>query len=233
MQIIDIAPAESFGRHDYLVAKALVARETGNANLGTINVWNSKPEPVLKLVQARLERSLEGNLPHDQKLDAEEILKNVKLAIADGAFPVRYHPEYLHRLPEGDADDLREILNNKSTDPWTRARAGIALGRLHEESGQTDTAIATYHQAYELARSVYPMYAGVKVARGSQSRIDAPDAETCVLVRNLVDTLHELDPQGMPLPTGRVEFDVVGIKLPPGVSHRIGPRTQRRVDYKS
>ena len=59
MQIVDLAPEESFGKHDYLVAQALVAREHADSNLGVINVWHSKPGPVLKLVKSRLELALE------------------------------------------------------------------------------------------------------------------------------------------------------------------------------
>ncbi len=135
MRVIEVAPAESFGQHDYLVAKALVAREHAATNLGTINVWNSKSEPVLELIRSRLERALESNLPEDQELEIEEILTNVKLAIADGAYPIRYHPDYLHQLPKGDVDELRQILRNESTDPWSRARAGTALGKIYQDEG--------------------------------------------------------------------------------------------------
>ena len=217
MQVIDIAPAESFGQHDYLVARALVAREHGDANLGEVNVWNSKPEPVLKLVKSRLELALEGGISGEQKLRVEEILNAVNSAISDGFSPVRYHPEYLYRLPRGDVPELQQILRNPTTDPWTRGRAGVALGKQLETAGRRDEAIDAYRQAYELVRSVYPMYSGVKVSRGSKSSINLPDAEECLLVKELVDTLHRLDPVGTPLPSGRVEFDVVGFKLPPTV----------------
>ncbi len=214
LRVVDIAPEKSFGRHDYLVAKAIVAREHDNTNLGTVNVWHSKTEPVLRLVKARLEVALEGGLPEDQKLEAEEILANVNLAIADGAYPVRYHPEYLYKIPTGSADELQRLLDNETTAVWNRARAGIALGRLYEHQRKTGEASAAYRQAYELARSVYPMYAGVKDSVGGGSRINTPDAQECVLIQELVGALHRLDPQAMPLPKGRVEFDVVGTTLP-------------------
>ena len=172
---------------------------------------------MLELVKARLELALQGDLSNEQKLEAEQILDNVNLAIADGAYPVRYHPEYLYKLPQGDVEELQQILRNESTAPWNRGRAGIALGKLYEKEGQLDEAITVYRQAYELVRRVYPMYAGVKVSRGIKSLVNAPDAEECVLVRELVDTLHRLDPDSTPLPKGRIEFEVVGFELPPTV----------------
>ena len=217
MQVIEVAPAESFGQYDYLVAKALVAREHGSVNLGTINVWHEKPEPVLQLVKTRLEMALEGGLSEEQKLEAGEILGNVNLALADGAYPVRYHPEYLYRIPSGDVEELRRILGNEASAVWNRARAGIALGRLCEDQGESENAKAAYREAYDLARSVYPMYSGVKDSVGTGSRIDSPDAKECGLIQELVGALHRLDPEAMLLPKGRIEFDVVGIDFPPTV----------------
>ena len=52
---------------------------------------------------------------------------------------------------------------------------------------------------------------------GTKSLVNAPDAAECVLVRELVNTLHRLDPVTHPLPKGRVEFKVRGVKLPPTV----------------
>ena len=110
MQIIDMAPTESFGKHNYIIARAVVAREHRNANLGETNIWNSKPESVLQLVKSRLELALAGGLPDEQALEAEQILTDVNLAIANGSYPTRYHPEYLHKLPEGDVEDLLRML---------------------------------------------------------------------------------------------------------------------------
>lgn len=217
MQVIDVAPSESFGRHDYLVAKALVAREHAATNLGTIDIWNAKPKPVLKLVKTRLELALEHGLSEEQNLEAEQILVNVNLAISDGDYPVRYHPEYLYKLPLGDAEELRQIQRDESAAPWNRGRAGVALGKLCEQEGELDEAITAYRQAYEQIRSVYPMYAGAKVSRGIKSLVNAADAEECALVKELVDTLHRLDPESTPLPKGRIEFEVVGIALPPTI----------------
>lgn len=214
MQIIDVAPAKSFGRHDYLVAQALVSREYTRDNLGLVDVWDAKLEPVLQLVKTRLELALAGGLPEDQKLEAEQILTNVNLAISDGSYPVRYQPDYLHTMPPGDAAELQEILSNETTDPWSRGRAGIALGQLHEKERRRAEAITAYRQAYDLVRSVYPMYSGVKVSRGSGSLVNTPDAEECQLVRRLVDRLQQLDPPSIPQPKGRVEFEVVGYEFP-------------------
>ena len=224
MQIVELAPDESFGEHDYLVAQALVAREHADANMGVINIWHTKSEPVLELVKSRLELALSRELPNDQKLEAEQILANVNLAISDGAYPVRSHPEYLFKLPEGDANELRQMLLNETNAAWNRARAGIALGKLFENEGQTDEAVSAYLQAYEQVRLVFPMYSGVKATFGSKSQVDAPDAEECQLVRELVDRLHRLDPDSVPQPNGRIEFEVVGLEMPPSVYVGLTPK---------
>jgi predicted Ser/Thr protein kinase len=217
LSIIDVAPDKSFGKHDLLVAKSVVAREYNNENLGETNIWHSKSDPILRLVKTRLELALQQSLSEDEKLEAEEILTNVNLAIADSGYPARYQPEYLYKVPTGSEDELRQLLDDQDGAVWNRAKAGIALGRLFEQNDQKAEAVGAYRQAYELARSIYPMYEGVKDAVGSGSRLDAPDAQECVLVHELVMALNQLDPQSMPLPKGRVEFEVVGMTLPPTV----------------
>ena len=116
------------------------------------------------------------------------------------------------------------MLRNKTSPAWNRGRAGIALGKLLEEEGQTDEAVSAYLQAFEQIRSVFPMYSGVKATFGSKSRVDAPDAEECPLVRELVDSLRRLAPDSIPEPKGRIKFEVVGLNMPSSVHIGLRPR---------
>ncbi len=219
LQVVELAPAASFGKHDYLVAQALVTRERLQSPSGTIDIWHTKPDPILKLIKSRLELALRGRLPADQQLVAEETLAAVQLALsAERAFP-RVQPEYLHTLPTGSAAELKTQLADDSQPIWNRARAAIALGRLYERQFQRPEAVSSFRQAYELVRSVYPMYSGVKVAIGAKlSRVDAPDAEECRLVRQLVQDLRRLSPASLPEPRGELQFDVEGFELPETIS---------------
>lgn len=218
MQVIDLLPEASFGKHDFLIAQALVSRTRAKSPHGVIDIWHERPAEDLKLVEARLERALETGVPEAQRLETEETLQAIKIVLgADNPY-ARREPTYLYTLPAGSAAELQTTLDDAGQPAWNRARAGIALGRLHEEQRRTAQAITAYHAAYELLRRVYPMYGGVKASIGAQpSRVGVPDAEECKLVRDLVASLRRLDPAAMALPQGGLEFSVTGFRLPPTI----------------
>jgi len=218
LQIVEFVPEASFGPHDYLVAQALVTRERSQSPVGAIDPWRDQPRPALELVKARLELALAARLTDQQQIEAEATLAAIKSVLSADEPWVRYEPEYLYKLPTGTAAELQALLDDEGSAIWNRARAAVALGKLHEQTWQAADALAAYRRALELMRSVYPMYAGVKAATGSQpSRVAAPDAEECLLVRELVNTIRRLSPADLPEPRGQIVFDVVGAELPDSI----------------
>jgi hypothetical protein len=218
LRVVELVPEASFGPHDFLVAQALVARERSKSPSGTIDVWHDKPTAALELLRARLDLALAGGLPDRQRIEIEETLTAVNLVLSQEKPHRRVAPDYLYKLPVGSALELSASLDDDSQPMWNRARAGIALGKLHEAEQNTQGAIVAYQRAYHFARQVFPMYEGVKASIGSQvSRVDMPDAEECRLVSELVDALRRLSPNSVPAPEGRVEFAVIGETLPPSI----------------
>jgi predicted Ser/Thr protein kinase len=215
LKIVELAPDADFGRHDYLVAQALVTRVRSQSPEGHLNVFQTTPQPELRIVQKRLERALAGNLSAEQRAEADQTLAAVNLALSQDKPWSRLTPEFLHKLPTGSAAELRLLIDDATQPLWNRGKAAFALGKQHEEARDREAALAAYRQAYELIRSVYPMYGGVKVVTGPKpSRADAPDAEECRLVRDLVAALRRLSPEALPEPRGGLQFSVEGFSLP-------------------
>lgn len=216
LRVIEFAPNASFGRHDYLVAQALVSQVRSKSPDGLINVWQTRPQPELELVKQRLEQALVGQLSDRQRLETEETLAAVNLALAKEKPWVRLAPDLLHTLPTGDAAELRAMSDDVQQSAWNRGKAAFALGRQQEAAHERDAALASFRQAYELIRSVYPMYGGVKAAMGGRAAL--PDAEECRLVRDLVAAIRNLDPAAVAEPRGGLQFRVEGFELPPTIT---------------
>jgi predicted Ser/Thr protein kinase len=213
--VVETVPDATFGAHDYLLAQALVARERARSPNAAIDIWHGHPTPGLKLVKSRLELALQAGLSDAQRREAEQTLTAVNLALSADKPWVRHDPEYLYTLPTGSIEELRAAAYDESQPVWNRGRAAFALGKLQQENGRSGEARAALLHAYDLMRRVYPMYGGIKASMGSAvSRVAAPDAEECRLVRELADAAHNAAPDVIAVPQGRVEFVVVGYKLP-------------------
>ncbi len=218
LQVFEFVPDTSFGRYDYLIAQALVARQRAQSPSGAIDIWSDKPTDDLQLVKSRLELALTEKLTPQQRHDAQQTLAAINMVLSRSKPTGRQPVPPLDELPNGSMQELETALQDESLAIWSRARAGIALGRRLEEEHRTAEAAAAYRHAYDLARTVYPVYEGVKAAMGSRvDRSDVPDAGECLLVRDLVTSLHRLSPDTFALPQGSITFEVVGFQLPPSI----------------
>ncbi|MGN6135763.1 MAG: serine/threonine-protein kinase [Aureliella sp.] len=128
LQILPIAPDISFGRHNFLIAQALVSRERARSPSGAIDIWRIAPTSSLKLVQKRLEMAQAGGLSSLQELEAEQTLTAIKLVLSQSKPVVRFLPDYLYELPQGGPEELAEAIDDEQQPIWNRARAAIALG---------------------------------------------------------------------------------------------------------
>ncbi len=218
MLVIDLVPNASFGIHDYLVAQGLVALERANSPAGALDVWAVKETPRLQLIESRLEIASQMELQPKQRIDLEETLVAVKLAIDVHKPDRRLIPGYLYQLPSGSVDELLPQVMDEQSPIWNRAKAAIALGQLYEKQWRTQDALAAYQQAIKLVRLVYPMVGGVKAASGANtSRVDVPDAEECRLVSELAASLRRLSAEENDFAQGNIEFVVKGFELPESI----------------
>lgn len=219
LPVLDVRPEASFGRHDLLVAQALIAKLRSQTDSGSVDVWTAMPQAELELIRQRLELAMAQGIPDDRKQEIEGTYTAVKLALNAGRPDVRYLPDYLHQLPQGSEEELKQTLDDPEAAAWNRGRAAIALARRQEAAGNSSSALALYKRAYDLMRSVYPMYSGVKLStNGRNSPNDTPDVGECLLIRELAADLRRLDPASLPNPKSTIEFEVLGASIPPTMS---------------
>lgn len=211
--ILPLAPRESFGKHDYIIAQALVTKQRTSHKQGGLNLWSGAPKEELLLVKTRLSMALQQTITEKQKLELEESYAAVNLAINEGEPYVRYTPDDLGQLPQGTMEELTKQMNDAAAPVWNRGRAAMAVGLLQKESGQKGNALQSLLFAYQQMKSIYPMYAGVKAGSTSSDR-ELPDAEECQLVRQLVKEIEAMAPESIPKPEGQLEFSVKGVDLP-------------------
>ncbi|MBX3442642.1 MAG: serine/threonine protein kinase [Planctomyces sp.] len=218
LRVIDAAPEASFGRYDALVAQALVARLRDASPSRSLEFRGTVPREALRLARTRLEIALLGDLPDNQRADADAALQAINLALGTDRSWTRVDATHLARLPVGPDDELRLLADGVNQPQWNRGKAALALGRRLEQAGQPAAALESYRQARELMREVYPIVGGIKLARGaSNSLFDAPDAEECQLVAEADAAVRRLSPDPVPAQRGSLRFAVQGVDLPPSM----------------
>lgn len=218
LKVVELDPTVSFGDQDYLIAQALVSRERSADPSGAIDIWHGRPKASLELLRQRLELALEHGVPENRRLETEETLAAVKLALSDGQAELRYAPDFLYHLPQGTAEELNALVNDESQALWTRGKAAVALGRQLESNGKRDPAVAAYERALDFFRKVYPYYRGVSSRLGaSRPTGDDLSGEECQLVAELCRDLTRLAPEKHPQPEGGIDFSLAGLPLPADV----------------
>jgi tRNA A-37 threonylcarbamoyl transferase component Bud32 len=209
-------PDASFGKHDYLVAQAIVTRQRTSPTRGGVNIWTGAPKEELVFVKTRLELALRTQLTEKQKLEAEETFAAVSLALNEGEPFVRYTPTDLATVPQGTVAELRKTLDDNDVHPWERGRAAMALGKQFLREQKKERALAEFQTALKFMRSVYPMYSGVQA--GLMVGGKAPEAEECLLLQELVADIRSISPDAMAAPAGGIEFEVQGFRYPSSVA---------------
>lgn len=214
LKLIEYAPDASFGKHDYLVAKAVTMQARAETPHGYFEpLRHAAPQSQFakrELAARRLSIFLEGATgAADERVDAERTLR----AIGDSMRLVRptagWTGDRLVKLPEGRLQELSQKAADASLPPWERGKAAIAVARLQEAAGDSVSALEWYRTALAELRRVYPFVAGVV----SDFQIDAdgsdtttPDAPECRLVRDLLQDIRRLDPAFDDQPPGGVRI---------------------------
>lgn len=218
IRAIALDPTLSFGELDVLVAQTLVARERSTSPTGSLNIFQNRPSDALELIRKRLNLALQQQLRDDRRLELEETLTAVKLALGTERPNVRYAPDFLYELPSGTPDELLKISEATEQPIWNRAKAAISLGRHLESQRDKKEAVNAYRQAIKLLRLVYPFTDGIRAQLGAgKFDDDSAIAEECQLVSRLVADLHRLSPVESPRPTGGVSLSLAGVPLPDDV----------------
>lgn len=209
--ILPIAPDVSFGKHDYLIAQALVTKQRTSPKQGGLNIWAGAPKEELELAKTRMELALQQELLAKQKLEAEETFTAINLALHEGETEVRYTPSDLGTVPQGTKEALTKKEQDQKSPIWNRGRAAMALGLMQRDEGKKEEALQSLLTALQRMKSVYPFLGGVKA--GSSER-EVPDAEECQLMRRLIDEINALSPSANPSAIGELEFTLAGVDLP-------------------
>jgi hypothetical protein len=221
------APELSFGKYDYLVAKAIVSR-TYNIRyetkfLNDSRTWIQSPsdedKPRLELALARLNLFLGGNDGTSAERNEATEMKESVLSKLRAESPAGTPLVEKSILPTGSLADLRSLQHDPKSSPWARAKATFAVGKALAESNDTAAALNAYHEAYELARSVFPFYPGhdpdLPPPQPEPPQFRDPEL---YLLSDVVAAIHKLDPSWPDPLRGGLRFRLTGVKLPADVS---------------
>jgi predicted Ser/Thr protein kinase len=202
LQILDVAPESSFGKHNYVVAQSLVMAARKEEPNGAFDPPHGLPIPAEQL--ARRERAarrlvlfLDGPWgTQDERAEAERSLQAIDRSLR-GTFPqVPFSKDELAELPQGSLEELAGRQTDTALSPWERGKAALAAAKLHEQAGHATAALEGYRDALSMLRQVFPFVTGVaSTLQASYSRATnvAADSPECRLVRDLLAAIERLD----------------------------------------
>lgn len=230
LTLLDVAPEVSFGKYDYLVARAVGNRTTGMHGVDDTNLLEellgqshtaARPEdrPVLERALVRLNVFLEGRGGSpEERQEAESLRQSVQATLAGEperltGFMVKQSEE--PALPEGSIDELRALAQDAKQPRFQRGKAAFAAGQKLEEQGDKAAALALDREAFELIRSVLPFY-----KCGEEALHFYQDLRVLDLV---ADAIARLDPARPLSLKGGLQFHTEGLPLPPGMEIQFAP----------
>lgn len=201
LKLMEFAPDTSFGKHDYVVARAVALEARAETPHGYFEPVPRSAPPAQyaqrELAARRLALFLDGSAgTAEQRVDAERTLQAIGNSLREVRPATTWSDDVLAKLPEGTLDDLSQRIADAGLSPWDRGKAAMAAARLHEVGGHTNQALVLYRTALEHFRRVYPFVAGVvsdhQVCADDADRT-TPDAPECLLVREVLAGMHRLD----------------------------------------
>jgi predicted Ser/Thr protein kinase/tetratricopeptide (TPR) repeat protein len=218
LQMLDEDPDAWFGDLDYAVARAVRAHQHAvKANPYCGITRDLSPE---ELAIKRLQICL--NEPYGSETDrarAEQTL--IELRASFGEVPAGFTgiPAEGITLPEGTPAELRRRADDEKAPLVERALAAFAGAAALEKAGETPAALAAYHQAYELFRQHFPIYAGaVRGLEMSHPRSLRLECRECSLLRHIAHAVLRLDPGAKDPLRGGLRFRITRLDLPPDLA---------------
>jgi predicted Ser/Thr protein kinase len=232
LPVLEKAPDVHFGKLDYLVAKALTSRTT-NIRYKTEfsptggmarEVPDAAGRAILELARARLDICLADPARDPAELNDARKLRGIVEGKLRADWPVGTPFKDKPVLPEGTAEELHRRSEDLKLNRWDRGKAAFAEGKALESARSPDDALAAYHRAYELIRSVFPFYPGPDPQAPQPSNAVAPlrDPEEYLLY-DIVAAIRRLD-GAWPNPLrGGLRFRLEGIDLPREIAIGLQP----------
>jgi len=192
-------PQASFGKHDFLVAQALVMAARAETPTGAFEPdphrqSTTPTSPTSELAARRLTLFLEGpGGAEAERGEAEGWLAAIRRSLQATRPIERWTSDELVRLPEGNLDELTARRANTQASDWDRGKAAMAAGRLLEAKGDEERALEAYRQALELLRPTYPFLSGVATdSQASGPPSPSKLAPECRLMSELVEAIERL-----------------------------------------
>ncbi len=215
LKVVKQAPQATFGKHDFLVAQALVVAARAATPNGAFEpiVHDSADQASVatrELAARRLSLFLEGPWgTAQQRREAEQWLLAIRRSMEKSHPTERWTFDEVVQLPQGTLEQLQQQISDAGIPQWNRGKAAMAAGRLREAAGNTSLALADYQRALELMRPVFPFVSGVASSMQATIR-SGRDAEApeCHLMRELLDAIHRLDPMFVEPTAGGIALQV-------------------------
>ncbi|TVP96867.1 MAG: serine/threonine protein kinase [Planctomycetaceae bacterium] len=199
LTVAERLPQASFGRHDFLVAQALVMSARAETPSGVFEpdahrASATSPSPTMEFAARRLTLFLEGpGGTETERGEAEGWLAAIRRSLQSARPIERWTSDELVQLPEGNLEELTARRANSQASAWDRGKAAMAAGRLQEAKGETDRAFEAYRQALDLLRPIYPFLSGVATdSQASGPPSPSKLAPECRLMRELVTAIERL-----------------------------------------
>jgi len=218
LSVLDTAPEVSFGKHDYVVAQALVMAARKASPNGVLEPPHGPSLPAEQVAQRelaarRLSLFLDGPFgSREERAEAERSLQALDRSLRGVVPQVRLSTTDVTDLPVGTPAELQACLDDSKLTPWDRGKAGIALGRSYEQNQAVAEALVAYRAALAQLKLVHPYIAGVaSTLQASYSRTTnvAADSPECRMMRDLLASIARLDPEFVDPAQGglRLRFD--------------------------
>jgi serine/threonine protein kinase len=222
LSLLRFEPNLSFGKHDYLVASALAIEARSETQNGFFEPSYHALSPAQiekrELAAKRLEIFLDGTSgTADQRIDAEKTLQAIRRSVR-GVSPAANGLDLfdaLVKLPEGTLPELTMRSADVTIPKWEQAKAMLAIARVHEAANDRTQAIVSYRAALEEFRRLYPFVGGVVSDFQNNLLISKtrPDAPECLLIRDVLDSVHRLDPSFPTDVTGGIRIHLKNAEL--------------------
>src|SRR5262249_26114261 len=140
LSVLEMAPEASFGKYDYLVARAVAERTSDIQLEGYHDVRGrfaerpkAKDRPKLELAEARLDRVLDGPPGTEAERQQARELRAMVHAKLVGERPdlEGYTLPTEPVLPKGTIEELRQRSTDLKLSRWERGKAAYAVAKAH------------------------------------------------------------------------------------------------------
>jgi predicted Ser/Thr protein kinase len=214
LEMLEWDPDAWFGEFNLPVAHAVLERRI------------AAPQQKMtanELTLRRFEISLRGpDVSNTERRAVEQSIIQLRQSLGKGG------PESLAETLPGAAKSagppaaLLKDAENTSLPLTQRTSAAYLAGEAFEQAGDKTAALSAYRRAFDLAKSAFPIYAGV--TNGIEShrpRSLQPEPQGAKTLRHIAYTIRRIDPSGSEQMRGGLRFRIAGVDLSPDVGLKL------------